>query len=52
MMAGGMLMAIMMNMRHRHHVIVVEARRCDLIATNRVGKTGTENAKQIGESKN
>ena len=49
MMVGGMLMAIMMHMHHRHHVIVAEAWRRNLIATDRVGKTWTEDAKQIGE---
>ena len=51
MMVGGMLMAIMMHMHHRHHVIVAEARRRNLIAADRVGKTWTEDAEQIGDGK-
>jgi len=44
-MVAGMLKAIMMHMHPKHHVIAAEARRRNLVATDRVGETWTEDAK-------
>ena len=48
-MMGAMVMTFVMHMHHWHHVVIVEARRRNLIATNRVGKTWTEDAKQVSQ---
>jgi hypothetical protein len=51
MLVAGMLMAIVMHMHPRHPGIIAEAGRRNLIATDRIGETWTEDAKQIGEGK-